>query len=72
MERFIKFQFNIRAQEPKPEKPTDELSHFLPSFMEKVRTRLHGTPTHFAILFHTSASEEKISFGGEVLSATEF
>src|ERR1035441_5883063 len=30
------------------------------------------TGTHFAILFHTSASEEKISFGGEVLSSTEF
>jgi len=26
--------------------------------------------THFAILFHTSASEEKLSFGGEFLSAT--
>jgi hypothetical protein len=30
------------------------------------------TGTHFAILFHTSASEEKISFGGEFLSAKEF
>jgi hypothetical protein len=30
------------------------------------------TGTHFAILFHASASEEKISFGGEFLSATEF
>jgi hypothetical protein len=30
------------------------------------------TGTHFAILFHTSASEEKVSFGGEFLSATEF
>jgi hypothetical protein len=30
------------------------------------------TGTHFAILFHTSASEEKISFGGEFLSPTEF
>ena len=30
------------------------------------------TGTHFAILFHTSASEEKVSFGGEFLSATVF
>jgi hypothetical protein len=29
------------------------------------------TGTHFAILFHASASEEKISFGGEILSAKE-
>ena len=28
--------------------------------------------SHFAILFHTSASEEKLSFGGEFLSATTF
>ena len=30
------------------------------------------TGTHIVILFHTSASEEKLSFGGEFLSATTF
>ena len=30
------------------------------------------TDTQLAILFHTSASEEKLSFGGEFLSATKF
>jgi hypothetical protein len=30
------------------------------------------TGTHFAILFHASASEEKLSFGGEFLSAMKF
>ena len=40
--------------------------------IEHYRPPKPTTGTHFAILFHTSAPEEKISFGGEFLSASEF